>query len=368
MHRAVVFASVVVGLLATPLARAQSVGEALLALTITAATDVLLAAVIPEPVARPSVPAPEAHVELSDWVDPNTGSTARAGRACEQRYVAYLTGTRGANYLEVKLFNDSADEVVIVARSPELEEASLLVPDAGRNAHKWPFRAAGHSGLFLGYRLEKARFHRLKRFEVTFELSFSTGHTCRMNVEFSRVLPAAPSSFKIYSKLDFGATFGVHLASGSLRDAIGAVAASSGISISWFPAVQHGVRFEAGFDRMDRHRFAGGTLLLPAYEFRIFLGPRVTYSFGIGAGAYLFTASEDVPADPYEDVPVDAARWALQVRERMQLKVELLPPRWFIDLALGPVVTFGVFPGGPFGPRELSGALYTGSLELTVSM
>ena len=87
------------GLLATPRARGQSFGDALLALNVEAATRALLDGIIPEPVPRPVLAYPKQRVELSDWIDPSTGSTARVGRSCEQRYVAYLTGTQLINYL-----------------------------------------------------------------------------------------------------------------------------------------------------------------------------------------------------------------------------------------------------------------------------
>jgi hypothetical protein len=356
---AVVLASVVGGLLATPAARAQSFGEKLLFMTLEAATSALLDTVIPEPVHHPSVKTPEARAELSDWVDPSTGSTAHVGRACEQRYVAYLTGTRYSNYLEVKLFNDSDDDVAIVARSPVFEEANGPAPDSREKFRGKPYRAGRHSGTYLSYMLEKARFYELRHFAVVFELSFANGRTCQTKIDFSRVLPAALSSFKIYSNKDAALTYGVHGATGSLLDSVGPVGTTTSISFGWFPAMQHGLRFEASFDNFDSDRFAFGVLLLPSYEYRIFFGPRVSYSFGIGAGAYLFTV--------HADVPVSYSHWALMVRERMQLKFEL-PEFNVLHFALGPVVTFGVLPGGPFGPRELSGALYTGSLELSITM
>jgi hypothetical protein len=102
-------------------------------------------------------------------------------------------------------------------------------------------------------------------------------------------------------------------------------------------------------------RFARGVLRLPSYEYRVFSSPRVSYSFGIGAGADVFTV--------YDDVPTSYARRALMIRERMQLAFELLPSGSSLSVALGPAVTFGALPGGPFGPREL---LYTGSAELTL--
>jgi len=53
----------------------------------------------------------------------------------------------------------------------------------------------------------------------------------------------------------------------------------------------------------------------------------------------------------------------------MQLKLELFPPdRENLNFALCPTVTFGVLPGGPFGPHELSGGLYTGALEVILSL
>ena len=343
--------------LLTTRARAQSVGEALLQVFVGGATRGLLNALIPEPVATP--PTPEPHVELSDWVDPVSGSTAHVGRACEQRYVAYLTGTRGLNYLEVKLFNDSEQEAVIAARSRAF--GGTLRPWPG-SRHGRPVRAPGHSGKFLRYELEKPRFHELRQFEVVFELSFADGRTCQMRADFARVLPAAPSTFKLYSKAEVGLSYGFYVASGSLRDAVGQVGAGDSVSASWFPALQHGVRLELGSARLHHSdRFAAGTLVLPSYEYRIFLSPRVTYSFGIGAGAYVFTG--------YHDMPDSDARWALLVRERMQLKLELFPPdRENLNFALCPTVTFGVLSGGPFGPHELSGGLYTGALEVILSL
>src|SRR5437868_9609551 len=104
-------------------AHAESFAASTLGVEVGAATRQLLQAVIPEPVANayPRPQSPESRVELSDWVDPSSRSTARVGRACEQRYVAYLTGTRLHNYLELQLFNDSDAEVVIEARSQIFE-------------------------------------------------------------------------------------------------------------------------------------------------------------------------------------------------------------------------------------------------------
>jgi len=354
-----VVASVVGGLSTTEAARAESLGEALFKGFGTGVTRVLLDALIPEPVVRASPPLPQARVELSDWVDPRTGSTARVGRACELRYVLYLTGTRYSNYLEVKLFNDSDDEVAIVARSPAFEEANDSNPNSREKFHGKPYRAVGHSGKYLSYELEKARFYKLRHFDVVFDLSFANGRTCRTKVEFLRVLPMALSTFKINPRLDTAVTLGAYLASGPLRGSIGQAGSTSAISIGWFPAMQHGIRFEGSFSNLHGSRFALGVLLLPSYEYRIFFGPRVSYSFGIGAGANLFAV--------YEGMPASDARWALMVRERMQLKFEL-PKVGMLQFALGPVVTFGVLPGGPFGPRELSGTFYTGSLELTIGM
>ena len=135
------------GLLATPRARGQSSGDALLALTVEAATRALIDGIIPEPVDRPAVAYPVQRVELSDWIDPSTGSTARVGRSCEQRYVAYLSSTRRLNYLELKLFNDSAGQVVIAAHSPEIEKMS---PGPYKRVRK-PVPVAGHSGTYLPY-------------------------------------------------------------------------------------------------------------------------------------------------------------------------------------------------------------------------
>jgi hypothetical protein len=347
---ALVLASVVGGLSTTAGARAESLGVALFIGFGTAVTRVLLDALIPEPVVHVSPPLPEVRAELSDWIDPSTGSTARIERACDQRYVAYLTGTRYSNYLEVKLFNDSDDTVVIAPHSRAFD---------GMSQHARKLRIVGHSGKYLSYELEKERFYELRQFDVVFELSFANGRTCQTKVEFSRVLPAALSTYRIYSKHDVGFTYGVRLASGSLRDSIGQAGATRGISFGWFPAVQHGIRFEASFDNLDSDRFAFGALLLPAYEFRMFFGSRFSYSFGVGAGAYLLPVRDGVPPS--------YARGALLLRERMQLKFEL-PEFSMIQLALGPVVTFGVLPGGPFGWSELTGALYTGSIELSVRM
>jgi len=358
---AVVLASVVGGSLATPAACAQSFGDVLAAVGmagVAAATRVLLDAAIPEPVERPA-PKPEARVELSDWIEPGTGSTAHVGRACEQRYVAFLTGTRYSNYLDVKLFNDSDDGVAIVARSPVFEDANGPASESRETFRGKRYRAAAHSGQYFSYELEKARFYKLKRFDVVFEFSFARGRTCQSKVEFSRVLPSALSTFKVRPRLDGVVSLGAYLASGSLRDSIGQAGTTTGLSFGWYPTLQHGIRFETSLDNLDSDRFAFGSLLLPSYEYRIFFGPRVTYSFGIGAGAYLFVA--------HQDLPISDSRAALIVRERMRLKFEL-PAFSALDIALGPVVTFGVLPGGPFGPRELSGALYSGSLELSVMM
>ncbi|HYQ29076.1 MAG TPA: hypothetical protein VER04_17720, partial [Polyangiaceae bacterium] len=75
------------------LGRAESAGEASIGALLREDTRRSLQVVIPEPVvaAEPSPVRPAQRVELSDWVDPRSHSTARTGRACEQRYVAYLT-------------------------------------------------------------------------------------------------------------------------------------------------------------------------------------------------------------------------------------------------------------------------------------
>ena len=181
-----------------------------------------------------------------------------------------------------------------------------------------------------------------------FEFSSANGRTCQAKLEFSRVLPALPSTFRSHNKTDWGLSAGLHVATGSLGDSIGQVGVSRALALSWFPAMQHGIRFEVGMDDLHSNRFALGLLLMPSYEYRAFFSPRLSYSFGIGAGAYLCTVRDGVPTS--------SSRWALMVRERMQLAVDLFP-QW-VSLELGPAVTFGVLPGGPFGPRELTGALY----------
>jgi hypothetical protein len=113
--------------------------------------------------------------------------------------------------------------------------------------------------------------------------------------------------------------------------------------------VQRGVGFEFAQDQLHGDRFRLGFFLLPGYAYRKSLTPSLWYSFGIGAGPYLFTVYEDVPA---------SARWAPLVRERMQLKSEPFPESQFLNLALGPTVTFGVLPGGE--PRVYAGATLDG--------
>ena len=343
-------------------ARAQSVEEAVFKVLLETATRTLLNVVIPEPVtvAQPTPTRPKPHVELSDWVDPSSHSTARVGRACGQRYVAYLTGTRALNYLEVKLFNDSDSKVVINARSPVFEQVFRRRGRAQYGFRGMPVAVAEHSGKLLLLQLEKARFYELRRFDVELSVSFSDGRTCPIKVEFSRSLPAAPATFRALSKFDFGTSYGVQFRSGSLRDAAGQVGSSAALFLEWYPEVQHGVRFELVTDSLDSHDYAGALLMLPSYGYRIFFTPRLSYEFGIGAGAYMFTA--------YANMPGSATRWALLVSERMQLKFEISPNLKAVNLALSPTLTFGVLPGGPFGPRELSGALYTGTVALILGM
>ena len=224
--------------------------------------------------------------ELNDWVDPSTGSTAHAGRACEQSYVARLTGTRAINYLELELSNDSDDEVAITLHSQAFG-GQLRRYDSDSRPEK-PVHALGNSWKFLSYQLDKPPFYRLRQFDVELHLSFSDGRTCQVKVEFSRALPAAPATYKISPYFEVGGGYGVYAASGSLRDAVGNVGASSTAFISWYPAVQHGLRVESGYDRLHGDRFGSGIHWLLGYEYRIFLGPRFTYAFGVGAGAYRF--------------------------------------------------------------------------------
>lgn len=351
--------SVVSGFLLVPArARATSVGEEA---SVSAATRTLLSVVIPEPVAAayPSPRTAEQRVELSDWVDPNGHSTARVGRACEQRYAAYLTGTRELNYLELKLFNDSGTKVIIDARSRIFEQTFRTHGTTRHGFADMPVPVAKHSGKLLLFGLEKRLFYQLRRFDVAFDVAFEDGRTCRMQVEFSRSLPAAPATFKVFSRYDMGVSAGARFASGSLGDTVGHVGSTTALFLDWYPEVQHGVRFEFAVDSLASYDFAGALLFLPSYQYRIFLNPRVSYAFGIGAGAYLFTANVNMPGS--------VARWALLVRERMQLKFEV-PAFTTLSLALCPTLTFGVLPGGPFGPHELSGGLYTGTLELILGM
>ena len=362
MRWTVLLSSVVSVLLLVPArAHAQSFGAATLGVEVGTATRQLLQTVIPEPVAGayPTPPSPELRVELSDWVDPSSHSTARVGRACEQRYVAYLTGTRGLNYLEFKLFNDSESEVVVDARSRVFERTFRTHARTRHGFRKLPVRIAAHSGQLLLLELEKRLFYRLREFDFVFDLSFADGRRCQLKVEFARKLPAAPATFKTLSRYDMGVSAGPYLTSGSLRDTVGPVGSTTTLSLSWYPAVQHGVRLEFGVDSLGGYRFAGGWRLVSGYEYRIFLTPRVSYSVGIGAGAYLFTANPDDPAS--------SARWALLVRESMQWKFDL-PVFSAMDMALAPTLTFGVLPGGRLGATEVTGALYTGALELIIGM
>jgi len=156
-----------------------------------------------------------------------------------------------------------------------------------------------------------------------------------------------------------GVAAGPYLTSGRLRDTVGPVGSTTALSLSWHPAVQHGVRLEFGVDSLGGSRFAGGLLMLSGYEYRIFLNPRVSYSVGIGAGAYAFTAGPDDPTA--------TTRWALLMRESMQWKFDLAVFT-ALNLALAPTLTLGVLPGGRFGESEVTGALYTGALELIIGM
>lgn len=362
--RWVVFASSLVssGLLVPARARAKPPEEALFELGLEAATRLLLAGVVPEPVVStvPTLPKPEPRTELSDWIDPSSHSTSRSGRACEQRYVAYLTGTRTRNYLEVKLFNDSDAEVTIDARSRVFEQTIERLGRTRQGFHNMPVRVAKHSGKLLVLGLEKLRFYQLKQFDVVFDLAFEDERTCQIRIEFSRTLPAAPATFKALSKYAVGLSLGAHLASGPLADAVDPVGTTATVFLNWYPAEQHGVRFEFGQDLLQGDRFRVGFLLLCGYQYRFFFNPYLSYSFGIGAGPYLFTV--------YQDTPSSAARWALLVREQIQLKYEPFPDRSWMNVALGPTLTFGVLPGGPFGPRELSGGLYTGMVEVSFGL
>ncbi|HYP77023.1 MAG TPA: hypothetical protein VER12_13740 [Polyangiaceae bacterium] len=343
------------------LGRAESAGEASIGALLREDTRRSLQVVIPEPVvaAEPSPVRPAQRVELSDWVDPRSHSTARTGRACEQRYVAYLTGTRALNYLELKLFNDSDDEVVIDAGSRVFERTLRMHGTTHRGFPGLPLPVAKHSGKLLLLELEKLLFYELSKFDVVISVSRADGGTCSIKLEFTRTLPAAPTTFKILSRYDVGTSFGARVASGSLAETVGRVGSTATLFLDWYSLMQHGVRFEFAADSLRSDRFAGALLFLPSYQYRIFLNPRVSYVFGIGAGAYLFTAEPDTPGA--------VARWTLLLRERMQLRFEL-PEITSLVLALCPTLTLGGLPGEPFAPPELSGGIYTGTVELIVGM
>lgn len=343
-------------------ARAESLAEAVVEVLVGAATRTLLNVVIPERVAtaHPSPPTPEPRVELSDWVDPSSHSTAKVGRACEQRIVTYLTGTRRFNFLEVKLFNDSDTNVTIDAHSRVFTPAMETTVNARHGFRGMPLRVPAHSGKLLVLGLQKSLFYQLKQFDFVFDVSSGPGRTCQMKVEFSRSLPALTTTFKAASKRDIGVSLGAHLTAGPLRESVGALGQNTTTSMTWHIAVQHGVRAEFSLDSLGGDRFKVGLLLIPGYEYRHFFNPRLSYTFGIGAGPYLFTVNQEQPAS--------AARWAMLVRERMQLQYELSTDQRPLSLALCPTLTFGAFPGGPFGPHELSGGFYTGAMELLIRM
>ena len=172
----------------------------------------------------------------------------------------------------------------------------------------------------------------------------------QFQVDFSRSLPAIQSTFSVSTRYEYGVSVGAHLTSGSVRDAAGSVGPSTALFFAWYPALQHGIRFDFRTDSLSGDHVTDGLLLLPAYEFRSSFSPSVSYSFGIGAGSYVFIESRDGS--------LSAKSWALMVREQLRLKFQL---SWF---ALCPAISLGALPGGPFGPRELSGAFYTASLEL----